>query len=35
VVLNITKAGQTNDAGTKPAVTQLYPISDRQGNVIE
>lgn len=35
VVLNITKAGQTNDAGTKPAVTQMYPISDTLGNVIE
>jgi hypothetical protein len=35
VVLNITKAGQTNDAGTKPAVTQVYAISDRLGNVIE
>lgn len=35
VVLNITKAGQTNDAGTRPTVTQMYPISDTLGNVIE
>ena len=35
VVLNITRAGQTNDVGTKPSVTQMYPISDRLGNIIE
>jgi hypothetical protein len=35
VILNITKPGQTADAGTEPAVMQVYPISDTNGNVIE
>ena len=35
VILNITKANQTNDAGTKPEVVQQYGITDVQGNIIE
>ena len=35
VVLNISKSGQINDAGTKPTVTQVYPVTDLAGNVIE
>lgn len=35
VILNITQANQGLDAGTRPSVTQLYPIQDTVGNIIE